>query len=67
MRFTIVAAPKQRNTDEQKKASSKAAFRTAGRTSPRSYEDRDVRWMVKYTKAKPKVRFRHSATRTMSR
>ena len=53
---TIVAAPKQRNTRTRSRRSRKAASPTTGRTSRPScaQKDRDARWTIKYTKAKPR-------------
>jgi IS5 family transposase len=53
---TIVAAPKQRNTDEEKKAIREGRIPEAWADKPAklAQKDRDARWTVKYTKAKPK-------------
>jgi IS5 family transposase len=51
---TVVAAPKQRNTEEEKAAIRKGAIPEAWRAKPSKLrqKDRDGRWTVKYTKAK---------------
>jgi IS5 family transposase len=53
---TIVAAPKQRNTIEEKKAIKEGRIPEAWRDKPAklAQKDRDARWTVKYTKAKPR-------------
>jgi transposase, IS5 family len=53
---TIVAAPKQRNTDEEKKAIKQGRIPNGWKDKPAKLrqKDRDARWTVKYTKAKPK-------------
>src|SRR3954453_15725941 len=53
---TIVAAPKQRNTIEEKKAIREGRVPDDWKTKPAklSQKDRDARWTVKYTKAKPR-------------
>jgi transposase, IS5 family len=53
---TIVAAPKQRNTEVEKKAIKQGRIPDAWRDKPAKLrqKDRDARWTVKYTKAKPK-------------
>ena len=53
---TIVAAPKQRNTDEEKKAIEQGRIPNGWKDKPAKLrqKDRDARWTVKYTKAKPK-------------
>ena len=53
---TIVAAPKQRNTDEEKKAIKQSRIPNGWKDKPAKLrqKDRDARWTVKYTKAKPK-------------
>jgi IS5 family transposase len=50
---TIVAAPKQRNTIEEKKAIKEGRIPEAWRDKPAklAQKDRDARWTVKYTKA----------------
>jgi IS5 family transposase len=45
---TIVAAPKQRNTKEEKQAIREGRI-------PDGWKDRDARWTIKYTKAKPQA------------
>ncbi len=52
---TIVAAPKQRNTKEEKQAIKEGRIPDAWKDKPakRAQKDRDARWTVKYTKAKP--------------
>jgi len=49
---TIVAAPKQRNTIEEKKAIKEG--RVPEEWKDARQKDRDARWTVKYTKAKPR-------------
>jgi len=53
---TIVAAPKQRNTIEEKKAIKEGRIPDAWKDKPAklAQKDRDARWTVKYTKAKPR-------------
>lgn len=53
---TIVAAPKQRNTIEEKKAIREGRVPEDWKTKPAklAQKDRDARWTVKYTKAKPR-------------
>lgn len=53
---TIVAAPKQRNTLEEKKAIREGRIPDAWRDKPAkiAQKDRDARWTVKYSKAKPR-------------
>jgi len=53
---TIVAAPKQRNTFEEKKAIKEGRIPEAWKDNPNkiSQKDRDARWTVKYSKAKPR-------------
>ena len=52
---TIVAAPKQRNTIEEKKALKEGRIPDGWEQNPArlAQKDRDARWTVKYTKAKP--------------
>ena len=52
---TIVAAPKQRNTIEEKKAIKAGRIPDGWEQNPArlAQKDRDARWTVKYTKAKP--------------
>jgi transposase, IS5 family len=54
----IVAAPKQRNTDEEKKAIKQDRIPDGwkDKTAKLRQKDRDARWTIKYTKAKPEVR-----------
>jgi hypothetical protein len=51
---TVVAAPKQRNTEEEKAAIRKGVIPQAWRAKPSKLRqrDRDGRWTAKYTKAK---------------
>lgn len=51
---TVVAAPKQRNTEEEKTQIRKGVIPEAWRAKPAKLrqKDRDARWTVKYTKAK---------------
>jgi hypothetical protein len=53
---TIVAAPKQRNTIEEKAAIKEGRVPEPWKDSPAKLrqKDRDARWTVKYTKAKPR-------------
>lgn len=53
---TIVAAPKQRNTIEEKRAIKEGAIPPQWKDKPAklAQKDRDARWSVKYTKAKPR-------------
>ena len=52
---TIVAAPKQRNTIEEKQAIKDGHIPDDWKDKPAklAQKDRDARWTVKYTKAKP--------------
>ena len=52
---TVVAAPKQRNTDGEKAAIKRGEVPQAWRDKPakRRQKDRDARWTVKFSKAKP--------------
>jgi IS5 family transposase len=52
---SIVAAPKQRNTDEEKREIKEGRVPEAWTTSPAklAQKDRDARWTVKWSKAKP--------------
>jgi IS5 family transposase len=53
---TIVAAPKQRNTDAEKQAIREGRIPDGWKEKPAklAQKDRDARWTIKYTKAKPK-------------
>jgi IS5 family transposase len=53
---TIVAAPKQRNTLEEKKAIREGCIPDAWKDKPAkiAQKDPDARWTVKYSKAKPR-------------
>ena len=53
---TIVAAPKQRNTIEEKAAIREGCVPETWKDQPAklAQKDRDARWTVKYTKAKPR-------------
>lgn len=53
---TIVAAPKQRNKIEEKKAIREGRFPNDWKDKPAklAQKDRDARWTVKYTRAKPR-------------
>jgi len=53
---TLVAAPRQHNTDEEKKVIKEGKIPEDWRTKPAKLrqKDRDARWTVKFTKAKPK-------------
>ena len=52
---SIVAAPKQRNTDEEKREIKSGRVPEAWKASPAklAQKDRDARWTVKWSKAKP--------------
>jgi hypothetical protein len=52
---SLVAAPKQRNTDEEKRAIREGRVPQAWRDKPAklAQKDRDARWTVKFSKAKP--------------
>jgi hypothetical protein len=52
---SIVAAPKQRNTDEEKREIREGRIPQAWRDKPAklAQKDRDARWTVKFSKAKP--------------
>jgi hypothetical protein len=54
---TIVAAPKQRNTDEEKRVIKEGRVPDAWKDKPAklAQKDRDARWTVKYAKAKPRA------------
>ena len=56
---TIVAAPKQRNTLEEKKAIRDGRIPEGWKSKPAkiAQKDRDARWTVKYSKAKPREDF----------
>jgi IS5 family transposase len=51
---TIVAAPKQRNTNDEKKAIKEGRIPEEWKDKPKklAQKDRDARWTIKYTKAK---------------
>jgi len=53
---TIIAAPKQRTTEEEKKAIKAGRIPNDWKDKPAKLrqKDRDARWTVKFTKAKPK-------------
>jgi len=73
---TIVAAPKQRNTKDEKQAIKEGRIPDDWTAKPAKLrqKDRDARWTVKYTKAKPQddrlpvvdLAIPPSATRTIS-
>src|SRR5688500_5005192 len=52
---TVVAAPKQRNTEDEKRALREGRIPEAWASRPPklAQKDRDARWTVKYSKAKP--------------
>src|ERR671917_2674854 len=52
---TVVAAPKQRNTEDEKRALREGRIPEAWASRPAklAQKDRDARWTVKYSKAKP--------------
>ena len=54
---SIVAAPKQRNTDDEKRAIKEGKIPEGWKDKPAklAQKDRDARWTVKYSKAKPKA------------
>jgi IS5 family transposase len=54
---TIVAAPKQRNTKDEKQAIRQGRIPDAWKDKPAkiAQKDRDARWTVKYTTAKPQA------------
>jgi hypothetical protein len=74
---TIVAAPKQRNTGAERAAIKAGEIPQCWTQRPAklSQKDRDARWTVKFSKARPREMrrrrsvspFRPSATRTMLR
>ena len=75
---SLIAAPRQRNTQDEKKAIKDGCIPDDWKDKPAKLrqKDRDARWTVKYTKAKPREdgstppvdrRFRCSAIRTTSR
>ena len=53
----LIAAPRQRNTEDAKKAIKEGRIPDAGKDKPakRRQKDRDARWTVKFTKAKPRA------------
>jgi transposase, IS5 family len=53
---TIVAAPKQRNTEEEKRTIKDGGIPEDWKAKPAklAQKDRDARWTVKYSKAKPR-------------
>jgi IS5 family transposase len=53
---SLVAAPKQRNTEEEKRAIKDGKIPNEWKDNPHklAQKDRDARWTVKYTKAKPR-------------
>src|SRR5246127_4394261 len=53
---TLVAVPRQRNTDEEEKAIKEGLIPQNWKDKPAKLrqKDRDARWTVKFTKAKPK-------------
>ena len=54
---SLIAAPKQRNTEEEKKAIREGRIPEAWKAKPAKlrHKDRDARWTVKFSKAKPKA------------
>ena len=54
---SLVAAPKQRNTEEEKEAIKAGKVPEGWKDKPAKLrqKDRDARWTVKYTKAKPQA------------
>jgi len=53
---SLVAAPRQRNTDDEKKAIKQDRIPTNWKAKPAKlrHKDRDARWTVKFSKAKPR-------------
>ena len=53
---SLVAAPRQRNTDDEKKAIKEGRIPEDWKDKPAKlrHKDRDARWTVKFTKAKPR-------------
>ena len=53
---SLVAAPRQRNTDDEKKAVKEGRIPANWKAKPAKlrHKDRDARWTVKFTKAKPR-------------
>ena len=53
---SLIAAPHQHNTDEEKKAIKEGRIPAQWRANPAKlrHKDRDARWTVKFTKAKPR-------------
>jgi IS5 family transposase len=53
---SLIAAPRQRNTQDEKKAIQDGRIPDDGKDKPAKLrqKDRDARWTVKYTKAKPR-------------
>src|ERR1700747_3637413 len=53
---SLVAAPRQRNTDDEKKAIKEGRIPPNWNAKPAKlrHKDRDARWTVKFTKAKPR-------------
>jgi transposase, IS5 family len=53
---SLVAAPKQRNTEEEKQAIKEGRIPEEWKDKPAKlrHKDRDARWTVKYSKAKPR-------------
>jgi transposase, IS5 family len=51
-----VAAPRQRNTDDEKKAIKQGRTPANWKAKPAQlrHKDRDARWTVKFSKAKPR-------------
>jgi IS5 family transposase len=54
---SLIAAPRQRNTDDEKKAIKEGRIPDAWKEKPAKLcqKDRDARWTVKFTKAKPRT------------
>lgn len=57
---TLVAAPRQRNTEDEKKAIKESRIPEAWKDKPAKLrqKDRDARWIVKFSKAKERPRSR---------
>ena len=74
---SLVAAPRQRNTDDEKKAIKQGRIPANCKAKPAKlrHKDRDARWTVKFSKAKPREvqcrqsiwQSRYLAIRTISR
>ena len=63
---SLVAAPRQRNTDDEKKAIKEGRIPPNWKTKPAKlrHKDRDARWTVKFSKAKPRAGWLNAASRS---